>query len=108
MKKNLCLFFVLAMLSTTVFAQSISSIETQTQSNINVVYQEHSINMPTYITNGLYTYMFDRFGTMLGYFRKTPSGKIIAYDNFGNKKCAYKKTPGGYIAIYNAEGNKIN
>lgn len=105
MKKLLSTVFILLASTTYVFAQTpeIGNIQNKNTKEINITH-----NGPIYVKRGQYTYMFDRFGTVLGYFRKTPSGKVIAYDKDGNRTTSYKATPGGNLHIYNALGNRIN
>jgi len=68
------------------------------------VYQDR----PIYVHKGRYTYMFDKYGFLIGYFKKNPGGKVIVYDSQGKQRNAYKQEPGGELAIYNQFDEKIN
>ena len=105
MKKVLTTGFVFLLAMSSVYAQ-IPGLETVTNNNSMQIEIIH--DKPLYVKKGKHTYMFDRKGNLLGYFRKTPSGKVIVYDENGKQKRAYKETPGGGLSIYNASGNKIN
>lgn len=105
MKKVLTTTFILLASTTCVFAQTleIGNMQNKNTKEINITHDR-----PIYVKKGQYTYMFDKFGSILGYFRKTPSGKVIAYDKDGNETSSYKAAPGGDLHIYNADGNRID
>ena len=88
-----------------VYAQ-IPGLESITNNDSTQIDINH--DKPVYVKKGAYTYMFDKKGDLLGFFKKTPSGKVIAYDENGNQKRAYKETPGGGLNLYDASGKKIN
>ena len=105
MKKVSTIIFSLFFVSTCAFAQISETNKTQNTNyvNVNVTHEK-----PIYVHKGKYTYMFDKFGAILGYFRRTPSGKTIVYDQNGDIKASYKATPSGELAIYNSKGKRIN
>ena len=98
MKKLLTYFLISFGLFNCVYAQENINYINENQV-ANVLYHQHSYVNPIYVQNGAYTYIFNNLGDIMGYFRKTPSGKIVHYSAKGEKLYAYKATPSGDIKI---------
>ena len=97
MKRLLKVIF-LAFVIASVYSMT-SGVVAQTMQNKDVKKVEVTHDQPKYVKKGNYIYKYDTNDKLLGYYRKTPSGKYIEYDEAGKKIATYKETPGGDLDI---------